>query len=184
MNKSLLSKIACIVIVIILFVFILIPLLSYLKSSLLRVAITIPGSTISPFSLSHIEYLLGNKHSYHDDYSYLFDLKKDGNLYIIGGFRRSDNDLTKKFYIPLCKKTYKIKLDENEISEVSDIANQIISSENVIYDSFDVRYVYLLYKNKLVVATYADPNYENIYSIVNLLLSYYPHELELSFYGS
>lgn len=138
-------------------------------------------SNCSTFSLSHIEFLLGNEYSYHEDYSILLDLKVDGSLYGIEGFRRVDNDLTKKIYMPLCKKIYKTKLSETELTEIINIAEQVLNTENVFFDSYDVRYMYLLFKDELIISTYIGSNNTCIYSIINSLISYYPYDLALSF---
>ncbi len=181
MKKKAFAKLLYTVFAIILLVLISVPLITYLKASILRIAITIPGPTVPPFSLSHIEFLLGNEYSYHEDYSILLDLKVDGSLYGIEGFRRVDNDLTKKIYMPLCKKIYKTKLSETELTEIINIAEQVLNTENVFFDSYDVRYMYLLFKDELIISTYIGSNNTCIYSIINSLISYYPYDLALSF---
>ena len=44
-----------------------------------------------------------------------------------------------------------------------------------------IEYMYLLFKDELIISTYIGSNNTCIYSILNSLISYYPYDLALSF---
>lgn len=177
-------KILCITLSVIIFILISMFLFKILDKPIMRIIVTPSNiSSLSPISWDNIKYILFGTKPLVSTYSYMFELKSNGSLYILGGFRRADNDLTKPLYIVLCKELYKIQLSPDEISELL-----ILAEKASQFDKYPANFEmyadqqynqYLLFNNTLTYSVYKLSITPNMYKLMETLESFCSNKLHL-----
>lgn len=174
----------CILLSVLVFISISVFTFKVFDKPVMRLAVTPSNANSSfPISWDNIQYVLFGIKPPVSTYSYMFELKSNGSLYVLGGFRRADNDLTKPFYIVLCKELYKIQLSPDKISELLVLAEKA-SKFDKYPDNFEIytdqQYnQYLLFNNTLTNSVYKLSVTPNMQKLMETLESLCSNELHL-----